>query len=166
MKNTFNLLRIYTFTAILFGITFVPALALAQNLTPGATPIPTPGATPIPTPGATPISTPGATPIPIPGATPNNNGGFTTLKNPLKADIGNNIWKLIDVALNLLLTIASIGAVLYIMYVGFEYVTARGDEKKISDVHQKFLWGAVGIGVIFSAKVIAEIIGRTIDSLM
>lgn len=157
MKNTFKLLGVHTFSVILFGIILIPAFALAQNLTPGATPIPTPGATFIPTPGAT--------PIPIPGATPNNNGGFTTLKNPLKAEIGNNIWKLIDVALNLLLTIASIGAVLYIMYVGFEYVTARGDEKKITDVHQKFLWGAVGIGVIFSAKVIAEIIGKTIDSL-
>jgi hypothetical protein len=85
------------------------------------------------------------------------------LKSPLKAD--TNLSVLINSILNLLLTIASIGAVLYIIYIGFEYVMARGNESKIAELHQKFLWTAVGIGIIFSAKLIAYVIFSTIQTL-
>ncbi len=95
--------------------------------------------------------------------TGNTSAEFAKLKSPLKADV--DLGKLINTALDLLLTIASIGAVLYIIYIGFEYVMSKGNDKKVSELHSKFLWAAVGIGIIFSAKLIAYIIFSTIQKL-
>ena len=74
------------------------------------------------------------------------------LKNPLKsntfADLIKNIAKIV----------AQIGfpiAVLAIIYSGFLFVTARGNEKQLEDAKRTFLWTIIGTAILLGAWAIA-----------
>lgn len=87
------------------------------------------------------------------------------LCNPLEKTAGNDIFKLVSVILDLLLTIASIAIVVYIIWLGAQYVLARGNTDKIKELHGTLMWTIIGTILIFSAKLIMEIMQRTIDQL-
>ena len=56
-------------------------------------------------------------------------------------------------------------AVLFIVYSGFLYVTAQGNEKKVQNAHKTFLWSVVGTALIVGAYVIATAINQFAQSL-
>ena len=88
-----------------------------------------------------------------------NSGGSTQLKNPLKSQsIEDFILKIIDVLLVLALQII----ILYIMYVGYLFVTAQGDSGQISTARSALLWAVVGGVIVLGAKVIVAVIQGTI----
>jgi hypothetical protein len=45
-------------------------------------------------------------------------------------------------------------AVFFVVYAGFQYITAYGDVGKIKKANEILLWTAIGIAVIFGAKAI------------
>ena len=84
------------------------------------------------------------------------------LPNPLGV---SSITELFGKVINVMIQIGVPLAVLAIIYAGFKYVTAFGDEKKVSEAHQMLLWSAVGSAVLLGAKVIITAIEGTVRQL-
>jgi flagellar biosynthesis protein FlhB len=86
----------------------------------------------------------------------------TQLCNPLKAE---TIIEFIVAVIDVLLIFAVPIIVLFIMYAGFLFVTARGNEAQISKAKSALLWAVVGGVIALAAKLIIEVITGTITAL-
>ena len=112
-------------------------------------------------PGAT-ANDPGAT-TNDPGATTNTGAPGTTMElaNPLKAkSIDAFILSIIEVIMVFLIPII----VLYIMYAGFLFVTARGNATQIADAKRALLYAIIGGVIVVGAKLIIDVIQGTVDA--
>lgn len=73
----------------------------------------------------------------------------------------------LDAFVNLLITImmyiAMPGIVLALVWAGFLFVTARGDEKQLETAKRVFVWTVVGATIIIGARVIYEVAKGTVD---
>lgn len=92
-------------------------------------------------------------------------GGIQTLPNPLGE--GNNdfvalIKKLLD---NVVTPLGGIVAVFFIIYAGFLFVTAGGNDKKREEAKWALLYAVIGTAVLIGAQAISTIITGTINSL-
>jgi hypothetical protein len=85
-----------------------------------------------------------------------------TIQNPIKAkslaDLFNNI---VSVAIEL----GTIIAVLGIMYGGYLYVTAQGNEEKLGAAQKTITWALVGTAVLLGARTIMAAIRSTVEQL-
>lgn len=88
--------------------------------------------------------------------------GAGTLVNPLKA---SSIPKLLAVVLRGLVEIGSIILVLMLVWVGFMFVMAQGNEEKIKSARQALMWTVVGGLILLGATAIAELIEATVTAL-
>ncbi len=61
--------------------------------------------------------------------------------------------------------IGEIVVILMLVYVGFLFVTARGEPAKITTARQALLWTVVGALILLGAQVIAEGIKATVKAL-
>lgn len=97
--------------------------------------------------------------------TPPNPGGdppSVVIKNPLKIDsIPDLIFTFVEVAT----TIGFYIAVFFIIYSGFLFVTARGNETKLGKAKEAFLWTVIGTAVLLGARVIANVIQGTLNEI-
>ncbi|KND47228.1 MAG: hypothetical protein AB199_02245 [Parcubacteria bacterium C7867-004] len=128
--------------AFLCFVSIVPAIALAQT---GGQPSGT-----APT-GGQPSGTP-----------PPSNAG-SGLVNPL-----NNIDSLPDflnAILNAVVDIGSIILVLALVYTGFLFVAAQGNQEKLSSARNALIWTVVGGLVLLGAKAIGLVIEATVKTL-
>lgn len=111
------------------------------------------------TPGPNGPVTPGPT-------TPSGNQSYKIkIPNPLQNnqnDLPGLLNWIIDKAI---IPIGGIVAALMIMYAGFMYVTARGNETQIKKAHEALLYGAIGTAILLGAKVIALAIDGTIKQI-
>lgn len=82
--------------------------------------------------------------------------------NPLKV---SSIPELINLILGLVIDIGLPVVALAIIYVGFLFVSARGNESKLSEAKTAFLWTVVGAAIVLGAFVISTAIEGTINSL-
>lgn len=133
--------RIFVFllvSAVLFGFfTFALAQVNGQNPAPG---------------GQNPVT--GGQNPPAPGTT-------MELANPLKAkSIDEFILNIIEVIMVFLIPII----VLYIMYAGFLFVTARGNATQIADAKRALLYAIIGGVIVVGAKLIIDVIQGTVDA--
>ncbi len=55
--------------------------------------------------------------------------------------------------------------VIYIIYAGYLFVTAQGEEGKIQKARTALLWSLIGAGVIIGAQIMAEILSDTLTEL-
>ena len=88
------------------------------------------------------------------------NGGIC---NPLgnTRDLGALILQVVE-------GIAQIGyyvVVLFVIYSGFKFVTARGDVKKLGEAKQTFLFTVIGAAILLGATLIAKVIDGTVTQL-
>lgn len=94
----------------------------------------------------------------ISGNTPSNTG-FT---NPLESKtITEFLLKIIDILLVFALPIT----VLFIMYGGFMLVTAQGESGKLEKGRNAILWAVIGGVIALGAKVIIDVIQKTVNTL-
>ena len=93
----------------------------------------------------------------------NTSGSNVTLINPLGAgtDLPTLIIKIMDFVVN----IGAIVVVFMLVYVGFLFVTARGNETKITEARKALLWTVVGALILLGAKAIAAGIMATTQAL-
>lgn len=97
------------------------------------------------------------------------NGGNVTLINPLgtgSCDADSNC--LVDFLLKILRFVNQVGVVvviLMIVYVGFLFVTARGEPAKISAAREAFLWTVIGALILLGSEAIAIAIQATVEAL-
>ena len=63
---------------------------------------------------------------------------------------------------NIVLPIGAVIAVLFLVYAGFLFVTARGNETQLEHAKATLLWTIIGIAILFGSTVIANGIQNTI----
>lgn len=95
--------------------------------------------------------------------TPGGTNTGTTLINPLNG--GGNLETFLLNILDFVILIGGIVVVLMIVYVGFLFVTARGEPGKITEARQALLWTVIGALVLLGSKAIAIGIEATVRAL-
>ncbi len=88
------------------------------------------------------------------------NGGIC---NPLGEtnDLGALILKIVE-------GIAQVGyylVVLFVIYSGFKFVAARGNDAKLKDAKQTFLFTVIGAAILLGATLLANVISGTVEEL-
>ena len=94
----------------------------------------------------------------------NTNNTTITLDNPLGDKI-NDLPSFIYTILEVVFQIGAILSVLAIIYVGFLFVSARGDPEKLVTARRAFLYTIIGIAVLLGATLIASVIDSTVTDL-
>ncbi|MDE1940639.1 MAG: hypothetical protein KGI66_00780 [Patescibacteria group bacterium] len=86
-----------------------------------------------------------------------------TLVNPLQV---NSIGGLIETFVEIFSYIAILIAVLMLIWVGFQYITAaaQGNSEKIKSLHSYLLWIVVGVAIVIGARVIVQITINTLSA--
>ena len=89
-----------------------------------------------------------------------DNGATFTLSNPLKV---NSIGALVQSFVEVFSYVVILLAVLLLIYVGLQYVLARGNPQKIKELHSWLLWIVVGVAVVIGARVIVTVVINTLS---
>lgn len=88
-----------------------------------------------------------------------NNVAFTS---PLKAP---NLFCFLKDIVDVALTIGVIVAVIFIIYSGFLFVTAKGSVDRLRDARTAFFGAVIGTAVLMGVWLFALVIANTIDSV-
>jgi hypothetical protein len=82
--------------------------------------------------------------------------------NPIKAE---DIMGLIRAIVDFILKIGAAVVIIFVIYAGFQFVTAQGNEDKISKAKTAFFWTIVGALIILGAYTLSGIICQTAKQL-
>lgn len=96
------------------------------------------------------------------GGAGNTGGGSGRLENPL------NVSSLPDLLKAILGGVVEIGAILLtvmIVYVGFLFVAAQGNEEKIRSARSALVWTVIGGLILLGATAISEVIQATVGTI-
>ena len=99
-----------------------------------------------------------------------NVGPDTTLINPLKgvdcsAGNGNCLMAFLNNILDFIINIGTVVIVLMVIFVGFKFVVAQGNDSKITEARNMLFWTLVGALVLLGAKAISLGILSTVQAL-
>lgn len=86
-----------------------------------------------------------------------------TLINPLNS--GTSLESFLGNIMDFIIRIGSVVVILMIVYVGYLFVIARGNESKITEARKALLWTVIGALVLLGAKAISSGILATVQSL-
>lgn len=89
-------------------------------------------------------------------------GGQGTLVNPLRA---TTIQQLLGIILGGLVQIGTIILVLMLVWVGFLFVFAQGNEEKVREARTALMWTVIGGLVLLGARAIATLLEATVNAL-
>lgn len=92
------------------------------------------------------------------------NDSIITLANPLGHKI-NDLPSFVYTVLGIVFDIGAVLSVLAIIYVGFMFVSARGDPEKLTTARRALLYTIIGIAVLLGATLIASVIKNTITDV-
>jgi hypothetical protein len=81
--------------------------------------------------------------------------------NPLESD---NIGQFLEDVLDTITTLSVPVIALMIIYAGFMFVTAGGDEGQIEDAKKTALYTAIGAAIILGAELIVTVLENTAES--
>lgn len=84
------------------------------------------------------------------------------LENPISVD---SIEALISEILKIVVAIGTPIAVIFLMYSGFKFVMAQGNDAKLKEAKEMLTWTIVGIVVLLGASLISTVISGTINQL-
>ena len=93
---------------------------------------------------------------------PAPSGGSQGLKNPLKV---STIEELLELILDIVVTLSVPIIVLFLIYSGFLYVTAQGKPDAIKKATTAFTWTVIGGVIVLGASVLLTVITNTVNSL-
>ena len=91
-------------------------------------------------------------------------GGANCLSNPLPNF--PTVAKFVEGVLKAVVYVALPIIALFIVYAGFKYVFAQGNESKITEAHNNFKYVLIGALLILGAWVLATLIGNTVTQLV
>lgn len=89
-------------------------------------------------------------------------GGGLSFPNPIGK---NSINEILTAVLDFLTAIGAMLAVLFTVYAGFLFVTARGDTGQIDKAKQTLFWTLIGALIVLGAYALAGIIENTAAEL-
>jgi hypothetical protein len=96
------------------------------------------------------------------GNTPTVHNDPVTIENPLQA---KNITELFAAIIDVILVFAIPIIVFFIIYAGFLYVTARGNENTIQKAHMALLYALIGGLIILGARVLIDVVKGTVEQV-
>ncbi len=104
---------------------------------------------------------------PPPPAPPNNSGsssnvGGGSFVNPIQYD---TIEDFLIAVLNAVVLILFPIIVLMLVYCGFAFIAARGNETKIKEARRIFFWTLIGGLIVLGAKALALAIAATVSEI-
>jgi len=100
------------------------------------------------------------------GSGDNTDGGAqVSIQNPLPEDVDTISGLLELIIKNIILPIGSILVVVMIIFTGFKFVVARGNEEKLREAKSALTWTVVGAAVLLGSWVIAEAIQATLCNI-
>ena len=77
----------------------------------------------------------------------------------------NSLLDLIRLILTrIIMPIAAVFVVIWIIYAGFKYVMAQGNQAKITEAHKTLLWSLIGAGILLGATAISQVVETTIKA--
>jgi len=82
--------------------------------------------------------------------------GFT---NPIGA--GGNIGDLISAILDIVVQVGVVVVVLALIYSGFLFIVARGNEEKINKAKMTFMWTVIGAVILLGAQALSDVVCNT-----
>ncbi|HCR52521.1 TPA: hypothetical protein DIV48_02625 [Candidatus Kaiserbacteria bacterium] len=88
---------------------------------------------------------------------------YTSLLNPLQG--GGNLESFLLNILAFVIRIGTIVVILMMVYVGYLFVAARGNESKITEARAALLWTVVGALILLGSQAIAIGIKATVQAL-
>lgn len=86
----------------------------------------------------------------------------STIPNPARAD---DLAEFLEEIADFLLFLAIPVAIFFVIYAGFLFVTAQGNEEQIKTAKKVLIWSLIGVAVLLGAKVIAYAIKGTVELL-
>ena len=101
-------------------------------------------------------------PLIVSGTLPEEATISATIDNPLSAD---TLFCFLKDVLDVFLTVGIIIAVLFMVYAGFLFVTARGNETQLGTAKKAFLGAVIGTAIIMGVWVIAQAIVGTVNAI-
>lgn len=93
------------------------------------------------------------------GCTGGSAGG---LCNPLGY---NSLWEFLQRMLQLIVQIGFPVIVLYIVFIGFKFITAEGKPEKLKEVQSLFFWAIIGALVVLGSQALALAIQATVNDI-
>jgi len=87
------------------------------------------------------------------------------ITNPLKKEF-SDIPSLIKGLVDIILRLATILAVLALVWVGLKFILAQGNPTEIAKARQALWWVIIGIAILFGAQIIVEIIKGTLSDFV
>ena len=97
-----------------------------------------------------------------------------TIQNPFNCGGSNSngsgscdlLTLLTTILTKIIMPVASLAAVLWVIWAGFKYVMAKGNPPEIQKAHQNLLWALIGVGVILGAAGISAVLQSTVTSFL
>lgn len=134
---------------------------------PPTSPPPTQPSTPVTPAGSTPVAPQGSTPVAPAGSTPVAPGttSITKVENPLANSGVNSVDGFLEKILGIVIKLAIPIVTFFIIYAGFKFVMAQGNEKKLEEAKTTFYYALIGAAILLGAWGLASIIKETIISL-
>lgn len=96
-------------------------------------------------------------------AVPSTEGVLPKITNPLKF---KSLEALISGLVSIALQLGVIVAVLALVWVGFKFILAQGNDGKITEAKNALQWVIIGIAILFGAQIIVEIIKGTLSGFI
>lgn len=90
--------------------------------------------------------------------------GVVKLENPLRSEL-DSIPAFLNALLNIVVKIGIPIVTLFIIYTGFLFVKARGNEQELSDAKKSLVWTLIGAAIVLGATVLAGAIEGTIKDI-
>ena len=87
--------------------------------------------------------------------------GSASLKNPLRS---NDLMEFLQELLDVIMVFAVPLIVFMIIYAGFLYVMARGNEAEVTKASRALLYAVIGGVIILGANIILAVISGTVDA--
>lgn len=76
-----------------------------------------------------------------------------------------DIYGLIKAILDFVVKIGAVVVVFYMIYAGFQFVTAQGNEDKISTAKKSFMWTVIGALILLGAMTLSGVVCNTANQL-
>ncbi len=96
------------------------------------------------------------------GVNPGGNGSVTQLQNPLNV---TSIQKLVARILQIVVAIGAPVVIFFLVYAGFLFVTARGNETTLARAKQAIFWTIIGGLILLGAQTLSQVICGTINQV-
>lgn len=90
-----------------------------------------------------------------------SNTSLIKLTNPLKVD---SVGGLIQSFVEIFSYIVVLGAVLALIWVGLQFILARGDPKKMNELKGWLFYIIIGVAVVIGARIIIQVVINTLSA--